>query len=324
VTFMYVRCILAHACLVPVLAGLGACTETKVSGYQGYVEGEYVLVAAPTAGRLDKRYVVRGVEVEAGAALFALETENEQAQRSEAEERVRSAEARATNLTAARRPTEIAAIVAQESQAAAARKLAASQLEQQQALYARGYISRASLDTARANFDREVARVAEIEAQLKTARAAIGRDKEIAAATAEVDAARAQLAQAEWRLRQRAIPAPSGGRIHDTFYSEGEWVGAGAPVVSLLPPGNVRIRFFVPETALGSVVVGQPVRANCDGCSAPIAAKVSYISKQAEYTPPVLYTREQRAKLVYLVEARPEAADAARLRPGQPLDIAFE
>jgi len=303
---------------------LAACSESQVSGYQGYAEGEYVLVAAPAAGRLDKRLVDRGTEVETGAPLFVLEDDNEKAQQAEAAERVRSAEARMMNLGGARRPAEIAAIVAQEAQVAAARKLAATQLEQQQALFARGYISKATLDSARANYDREVAKMAEVEAQLKNARSAIGRDKEIAGAAAEADAARAALAQAEWRLRQRAIAAPSAGRIHDTFYSAGEWVPAGAPVVSLLPPGNLRIRFFIPESKLGAVVIGQSLRASCDGCTAPIAAKVSYISKQAEYTPPVLYTREQRTKLVYLVEARAEPADAARLRPGQPLDIVFE
>ena len=100
--------------------------------------------------------------------------------------------------------------------------------------------------------------------------------------------------------------------MHDTLYSEGEWVAAGNPVVSLLPPGNLKLRFFVPETAVGALKLGQAVRAACDGCSAPIAAKISYISRQAEFTPPVIYSREQRAKLVFLIEARPGARRRAR------------
>jgi len=91
--------------------------------------------------------------------------------------------------------------------------------------------------------------------------------------------------------------------------------------VSLLAPGNVKARFYVPETALGSVQPGHAVEIRCDGCPAPLAARVSYVSNQAEYTPPVLYSRESRAKLLYLVEAQPAPADAARLRPGQPVEV---
>jgi HlyD family secretion protein len=109
--------------------------------------------------------------------------------------------------------------------------------------------------------------------------------------------------------------------VQDTFYSEGEWVPAGSPVVSLLPPGNIKIRFFVPEPVLGRVTVGQMVSAACDGCGKPIAAKISYISRQAEYTPPLIYSREQNPKLVFLVEAWPDIKDAVRLHPGQPMEI---
>jgi HlyD family secretion protein len=132
------------------------------------------------------------------------------------------------------------------------------------------------------------------------------------------------LEQSDWRLAQRASAAPAKSLVQDTYYSEGEWVAAGNPVVSLLPPGNLKLRFFVPETAVGGLKIGQAVRAACDGCSAPIAAKISYISRQAEFTPPVIYSREQRAKLVFLVEARAEPADAVRLRPGQPLDVTLQ
>jgi HlyD family secretion protein len=111
--------------------------------------------------------------------------------------------------------------------------------------------------------------------------------------------------------------------VHDTLYSEGEYVNAGQPVVSLLPPGNLKMRFFVPETIVGALKLGQEVRAVCDGCGAPIGAKISYVSRQAEFTPPVLYSREQRAKLVFLIEARPAPADALRLKPGQPLDVSL-
>ncbi len=304
-----------------ILAVVAGCGEQTKRGFQGYAEGEYVLVAAATAGKLEKRYVRRGDEVATGAPLFALEQENEKAARREAEERVRGADARYANLAAARRAPEVDTIRAQEAQAAASRRLSEQQLAQQEALFAKNYISKASLDAARANHERDIAKVSETEAQLRLSRLAIGRDKELASARADIEAARAVLAQSDWRLSQRAMTAPVAARVHDTFYSEGEWVQAGSPVMSLLPPQNIRVRFYVPETALGALAIGQAVSAACDGCSAPVPANISYISRQAEYTPPVIYSREQRAKLMYLVEAQPSAADAVRLRPGQPLDV---
>jgi HlyD family secretion protein len=111
--------------------------------------------------------------------------------------------------------------------------------------------------------------------------------------------------------------------IYDTFFVEGEWVPAGRPVVSLLPPGNIKLRFYVPEAVVGGLRVGQAVKVSCDGCGAPLAAAVSYVSPAAEFTPPIIYSRETRAKLVFLVEARPEAKDATRLKPGQPVDVSL-
>ena len=117
------------------------------------------------------------------------------------------------------------------------------------------------------------------------------------------------------------VTAPVTARVQDTFFVEGEWVPAGRPVASLLPPGNVKIRFYVPQGILGSLSPGKDVEVRCDGCPEAIAAKISFISSQAEYTPPVLYSKDSRGKLVFLVEARPAPADAARLRPGQPVDV---
>jgi len=306
---------------IAALALLAGCGNNHSGGYQGYAEGEFVLVAAPFGGRLEKRFVNRGEEVEAGKPLFVLEQENEKAARREAEERVREAEARAADLATGRRKPEVDQTVAQEAQAKAARKLAERTLQQQKSLYEKGFASEEAFNTARANYERDIARVEEMEAGIRAARQAVGREQTIAAAKAEAEAARAALAQSDWRLGQRTIAAPMKALVHDTLYSEGEWVAAGSPVVSLLPPGNVKLRFFVPETVVGALKYGQDVSASCDGCPAPIPAKITYISRQAEYTPPFIYSREQRAKLVFLVEARPAPADAAKLKPGQPLDV---
>ena len=307
---------LQSVCAAAFLAA--GCADKPAGVYQGYAEGEFVMVAAPSAGRLEKRWVRRGQEVDAKAPLFALEHESERAARHEAEERLRNAEARLANRETGRRAPEIEAIRAQNAQAAAARDLSTQQLRQQEKLFREGYISQARLDEARAAHERDIARVAETEAQMRGARLSLGRDKEIAAARAEVEAARAVLSQAEWRLEQRAVAAPAKALVHDTFYSEGEWVPAGSPVASLLPPGNVKLRFFVPETVVGALRNGQAVSASCDGCGAPIGAKIAYISRQPEYTPPILYSRDQRAKLVFLVEAQPEPADGARAGGAAP------
>ena len=305
---------------------LAACDEKPPAAYQGYAEGEFVMVAAPYGGRLEKRYVNRGEEVAGGAALFALEQENEKAARREAEERVRNADAKAADLVTGRRKPEVDTTIAQQAQADADRKLAERTLQQQKSLYEKGFASEEAFNTARANYERDIAKVEEMEAQIRAARQTVGREQAIAAAKADADAARAVLAQSDWRLQQRVVKyeaAPTArALVHDTFYSEAEWVNAGNPVVSLLPPGNVKLRFFVPETVVGALKLGQDVRAACDGCGAPIPAKISYISRQAEFTPPVIFSREQRTKLVFLVEARPVAlADAVKLKPGQPLDV---
>ncbi len=308
---------LLAVCLLAMLTG---CEKKTASIFQGYAEGEFVLVAAPTSGRLVKRWAQRGQEIRVNAPLFALEQENERSGQHEADARLRSAEARLANIVVGRRPSEIDAVLASIAQAEAARVLSQEQLQRYEKLFAAGYISREQLDEVRASHTTNTARVAEAKAQLRTAQQSLGREKEIEAARTEADAARAVLAQSSWRLEQRAINAPATALVHDTFYSEGEWVQAGSPVVSLLPAGNIKVRFFVPETVLGSVKVGQPVSVTCSGCGKAITAKVNYISRQPEYTPPVIYSRDQRTRLVFLIEALPDEADASRLHPGQPVD----
>ena len=300
-----------------VLAGCGG--PPAETTYQGYVEGEFVLVASPYGGTLETLSVARGQSVAAGAPLFALEHASETAAVSQAAAQLKATEARLANLGEARRRPEQAASAAQADNARAALKLSTLQLEQQQRLARAGFVSDTALAAARSARDRDAAQLANAEAQLATARLSLGRAPELAAGRSDADAAQAALDQATTRLVQKAPLAPAAGLVQDTYFRVGEWVPPATPVVSLLPPGNVKLRFFVPETALATVRVGRAVEARCDACTAPVAAKVSYVSAQAEYTPPVIYSREARAKLVYLVEARPDGG--ARLYPGQPVDV---
>jgi HlyD family secretion protein len=298
---------------------LVGCEKPANDSWQGYIEGEFVLLASPYAGQVQKLYVHRGDTVEAGKPLFALEQESERAARTEAEQRLKTSQAKLENLQATvRRTAEIEALRAEIKQARAARELALSQYAQQEKLFKNGYITQARLDEARAARDRDVARVVETEAQLRTALQPLGREAELRAAEGDIAAAQAALAQAAWKLEQKSVAAPVAGLVQDTFFVEGEWVPAGRPVVSLLPPGNVKARFYVPEPALASLQAGKALEIRCDGCPAPLAAKVSFVSTQAEYTPPVLYSKESRSKLMFLVEARLEGKG---LRPGQPVDV---
>ena len=311
--------ILHRLAAITAIAALVACDDRNNGSYQGYAEGEYVRVAAPFAGTLQQLQVKRGSQVKAGDPLFTLEQENEAAARREAEERLRNAEAQLANLKKSKRPPEIDAVRAQLEQARASLKLSEVNLKRQEQLVAANFVSKERADEARAGFERDKAHVAELEAQLTTARLAARQD-EIRAAEHNAAAARAALAQAEWKLAQKTVAAPVAGLVNDTNFVLGEWVPAGSPVVSMLPPQNIKVRFFVPETALGAIKLGQQVSIRCDGCSAPVAAQISFISPQAEFTPPVIYSRETRAKLVYLIEARSAPEDAVKLHPGQPVE----
>ena len=302
--------------LVALAAAIGLGGDAGPVTVQGYVEGEYVYVGSPVAGRLETLDVARGARVAEGAPLFQLDRSSEQPARDDAAARLARAEASLANLRKGKRPSEIDSIQAQLTQANAMLKLSEAKLERRKPLG--DAVSREDVEQASAEYERDKARIAELQAELETARLGARAD-EIQAAEAEVSAARAQLAQAEWRLDELSQAAPQAGLVVDTLYRTGEWVTAGAPVVSMLPPENVKLRFFVPEPRLGAIEVGDEVQVRCDACAPDLTAVISYISPDAEYTPPVIYSREMRAKLVYLVEAKPRQPDA--LRPGQPVDV---
>ena len=308
--------------MVTALAALVAgCSDKGPGTLQGYVEGDFVHVASPYAGYLDGLAVARGAQVVAGAKLFVLEHATEQAAVDAAAARIRTAQARLQNLGEGRRAAELDVIRAEIDAAATAVRLAQLQLVQAQKLYADKFVSQARLDEAKAAYDRDAAQLAAAKSQMAVGLQSLGRQPEIQAARAEIEAAQADLAQATVRRDQKTGIAPAAALVYDTYFRVGESVPAGSPVASLLPPGNVKLRFFVPETMVGALRPQQPVTVTCDGCPGPIAAAISFISPQAEYTPPVIYSRESKAKLVFLVEARPAAADAARLRPGQPVEV---
>jgi HlyD family secretion protein len=308
--------------VIAVALGSGGCSPHNGNVLQGYAEGEFVRIAAPYAGTLLELKVQRGTQIRPNAPLFVLEQENEAAARLEAQKLLQRAEAQLENLKKGKRPSELAAIRAQRDQAHAAFTQSEADFRRNSKLASTGFISAEKLDVARAALARDKARIAELDAQLTTAQLS-ARSDEIKAAEADVAATRAALQQAEWKLAQKTVNAPVAGLVQDTLYVKGEWVPAGSPVISMLPPENIKIRFFVPEQQLAKVHAGQPVKITCDSCGAAVTASIIYISPQAEYTPPVIYSKENRDKLVYLIEAKTAPADAVKLHPGQPVDVAL-
>jgi HlyD family secretion protein len=299
---------------------LAACGDKPADYFPGYAEADYVRLAAPIAGTLVKVLVQRGDTAQAGAPAFILEQENERAEREEATFRVERARAQLADLKKGKRPDEVAAVQAQLNQAAAALRLSTSSFARQKQLVADKFIAPSAADEARAAVERDQAQVNELQAQLRIARTG-ARSDEIAAAEQELKAAEAQLAQAEWKLEQKTQRIPVKASVNDVLFREGEFVQAGSPVISLLPPQNIKLRFFVPEPALSTLKVGQTLNVQCDGCKGPIPASISYMSSAPEYTAPLIYSKENRATLVFMIEARPPPEQAALLHPGQPVEV---
>lgn len=302
-------------------AVLCACADREPPAYQGYIEGEFLYLSAPQAGYLKSLDAPRGSRVAPGQAVFELAGDPDAESLAESEARAASARERLANLAAPRRQPEIAALEANLRAAQASLSLAESRLKRQQSLAERHFVSPATLDEARSQRDQMQGQADAARQQLATYRAAFGRSAEVRAAEADLQAAQAQAAQMRWRLESKAVKAPAAGEISDTYYRAGEWVAAGAPVASLLPDQRRRLRFYVPETELARLRPGLTVEAGCDGCPQPIRGTIDFIAPQAEYTPPVIYSRGSREKLVFRVEAAPQPEQAARLRPGLPIDV---
>jgi HlyD family secretion protein len=293
--------------------------DDTISTVQGYAEAEYVKVAPVQAGLLTAVSVRRGDQVKAGQKLFSQDDQGDRAARDEAARRLEQARFTLADLEKGGRPSEIAAAQADVNEATAARDRAQTDLVRGEALLKEGFDTRQHVDQLRAEARSTVARLNAASAKLETVRLAARIDA-IEAQRSAVKAAEATLAEAEWRLAQRDVLAPADALVADTLARPGEHVEAGYPVVSLLPPPNLLIRFFVPETELARVRVGDAVDLSCHNCPAGLQAAVSFVAPQPEYTPPVIYSEAIRAKLVFLVEARPRG-DAVTLKPGQPIDV---
>ena len=289
--------------------------------WQGYAEADYVKVAPVEQGLLTAISVARGDQVGRGAPLFTQDDTHERAARDQAARQLGQAEEQLANLEAAMKPTEVTQAEANLVDARSTLERARADLKRGEALGRTGYATAQTVDQRRADYRSAEAKVQHAEAALAQARAPMGREQEIEAQRAAVAAARAAVEMAEWQLAQRTVTAPVGGRVADVLAQPGETMTAGAPVVSILPPENIFVRFFVPETTLSGLHRGDPISFDCDGCAPGLTGTISFISPTAEYTPPVIYSESTRAKLVYRIEARPRPDQAAFFNPGQPIDV---
>jgi HlyD family secretion protein len=307
--------------IVACLMLLTGCDRPDRNVLQGYVEGEFVYIASPLAGSLQALQVQRGTQVMAGAPLFELDSTPEKSARDEAERKLAQARANLDDVKKGKRPTEIESLDAQLTHARVALTLSNEEFAKQESLMQTpGATAELEFLRARSLRDQNRQRVAQLEAELKTARLGF-RSDQIAAAEANVRALEAALQKAEWDLSQKRQAAPQAALVFDTLYREGEWVPAGRPVVVLLPPGNIKVRAYVPETRIGTIQAGHRLLVLVDGISQPVAGTVSFISPRAEYTPPVIYSQESRSKLMFLIEAVFDREASMTLHPGQPVDV---
>jgi HlyD family secretion protein len=259
---------------------LAGCGQSSDTRWLGYAEGDYAFISAPLSGWVTSVAVNRGDWVKNGEKLFALDDTSQIAARDSA--------------TAA-----IAQAQGQMSQAEANLDLASKELVRQQGLLRASATSKQAYDLAKSNFESASAQVAQI--------------------TAAENQARAALANAAYQLSQREVISRTEGRVQDVYFRQGEYAPAMTPVISLLPPKNVYVRFFVPESEFAKIHLGDKVRIGCDGCTSNMVATISFIAAQEEFTPPVIFSIGSRQKLVFKVEAR--APGGLKLNPGQPVDV---
>ncbi|MDR3527256.1 MAG: efflux RND transporter periplasmic adaptor subunit [Rhizomicrobium sp.] len=259
---------------------LTACEKPHEGQWLGYAEGDVAYIAAPTAGWVTDLKVERGAWVKDGDRLFGLDDTNQTSSRDQAEAQIASTEG-------------------QIAQAEANLDLARRQLERQKGLLGSAATSRQAYDQAKSAYDAAVAQVAQL--------------------TASEAQARASLTGAAYQLSQRQVIAHTSGVVQDIYFRPGEYAPAQTPVIAILPPANVYVRFFVPENEFAHLRLGQKVKIHCDGCADNLVGTISFIASTQEFTPPVIFSNQSRSQLVFKVEAR--APGGLKLHPGQPVDV---
>ena len=294
-----------------------ASVQTEDAFY-GYVEGEYVYVSPRQGGLITELTVVDGQQVAAGDLLYKLDSDREKQALAAAQARLAATKAILLDKTSGVRSEELKVIHEKLRNAEAERDLARLKYTRTLELLGRNIVS-----TSQRDRDLTALNIAEANVRRTTAELAVARlpqrEAQIEAARQEMTAAEANVLQAKVALADRTVRAPESGRIERVFLRVSEFANSGAAVVSLLPPGNIKVRFFIPEPARTNIRVGDRIIINCSGCAQEYPATISYLASEVEHTPPVIFSLEERAKLVFLVEGLLDTRDV--LLPGQPIDV---
>lgn len=303
------------AILTALLPGYGT-DPTPV--YNGYVEAEYVYVAPSVTGRLRNLTVNEGDTVVAGQFLFDMDATKQRAALRAANARVAQAQANLRNLETGSREAEIEVIRASLTEARAAQELAQSTLARTENLFEREIVTQARVDADRAALEQANAHVAQLEAQLEVAELP-ARDEQVIAAEATLKAARAEADLAAAQLDDLRVTAPLQGMIEKVYFEAGEVAAAGTPVISILPPDALTVLFYLPEPERPTFSIGEVLALSCDTCAEGITATITRMASDPQFTPPIIYSRDQRSRLVFRAEA--SLARGTGLLPGQPVTL---
>lgn len=298
-----------------VFPGFGAIPDP---GYNGYVEADYLYVAAAGAGRITELTVREGDKVTEGQLLFRLEETALAAALRAATAQVAVADANLENLQTGGRVQDLAVIRAALQRAEAERQLAQSSLDRSLALQKSGNATQAQIDTRNATLESATAQVAQLQAELSVAELP-ARDAQRLAGEAALDAARAEAERAAAALADRSVVAPAAGLIERVFFEPGEVAGTGVPVMALLEAGQLTVLFFLPEAERARFRLGETLLVGCDYCATNLTARLTRIASTPQYTPPIIYSREERTRLVFRAEAVLDVGTG--LLPGQPVTL---
>ncbi len=300
--------------LLIVAAGIAAWLllggSARKPSLSGYIEGENLFLASPVSGTVGSIAVVEGARVAAGQQLFTIDPATLAAQGQQAQANVAAAQ------------TQIASAEANARQAQAEVAAAAAEAERARSDLNRLLSVRRDDPAAVAGKDVDAASAALRSASARVAaaqRTADARRAQVSAARAQALEAQGGRREVEIRVNQLSPAAPVAARVEEVFFQPGEWVSANQPVVSLLPDDRVKVRFFVPEEKVADYRPGRKVRFSCDSCAPGLTATIRYVSPRPEFTPPIIFSRDSRDRLVFMVEAWP--ARPAALRPGLPVDV---
>lgn len=295
-----------------------SCSSDHHEEFQGYIEVDNIYIASPYSGLLEHLAVHRGQEVKKGQLLFQLDKNPEILLLKEYEASIAQAEHTLKDLENPKRPPEIAAIEAQIEQIQANKKLADIRLHRQEQLFVKGAVNQDTVDEAKARFQDLLAQEIQFEANLKLAKLG-SRDEQIAAQKEQIKSLKERANQAIWQIKQKQRESPFDGIIFDTYYRQGEFVGTAQSIVSLLTPENVYIEFFVPYETLTYLKLGQIIHFHTGEKLKSKEATISYISPEAEYMPPLIYSRENNDKLIFRIQAK--FSEFNQYKPGQPVTV---